>query len=65
MSKELIEKLGGAKAVADTLNTTHGAVRNWMLPDRSIPWRYRPALARIAAQRAVPLPENFWEGLAA
>lgn len=65
MSRELIEKLGGAKRVADDLNTTHGAVRNWMLSDRSIPWRYRPALARLAAERAVQLPENFWEGMAA
>jgi hypothetical protein len=65
MSRELIVALGGAKAVADRLNTTHGAVRNWMLDGRSIPWRYRPALARIAAERAVPLPENFWEESAA
>ena len=65
MSRELIEKLGGAKTVASDLNTTPGAVRNWMLDSRSIPWRFRPAIARIAAERAVPLPENFWEGIAA
>lgn len=65
MSSELIKKLGGAKRVADDLNTSHGAVRNWMLKGRSIPWRYRPAIARIAAERAVQLPEDFWEGVAA
>lgn len=65
MSRELIEKLGGAKRVADDLNATHGAVRNWMLAGRSIPWRFRPAIARIAAERAVQLPEDFWEGVAA
>jgi DNA-binding transcriptional regulator YdaS (Cro superfamily) len=65
MSRELIVALGGAKAVADRLNTTHGAVRNWMLDGRAIPWKYRPAIARIAAERAVQLPETFWEGIAA
>lgn len=65
MSRELIEKLGGAKKVADDLRTTHGAVRNWMLSGRSIPWRYRPAIARIAAERAVQLPADFWDGVAA
>lgn len=65
MAKELIEKLGGPKQVAGDLNTTPGAVRNWMLADRSIPWRFRPAIARIAAERAVQLPENFWGGVAA
>ena len=65
MSRELIQALGGSKAVAESLKTSRGAVRNWMLDGRSIPWKYRPALARIAADRAVPLPENFWEGIAA
>lgn len=65
MSRQLIESLGGAKRVADDLSTTHGAVRNWMLAGRSIPWRYRPAIARLAAERAVQLPVDFWEGVAA
>ncbi len=65
MSKQLINELGGPKAVADRLKTSHGAVRNWMLADRSIPWKYRPAIARLAAERAVQLPADFWEGLAA
>jgi hypothetical protein len=65
MSKQLIEKLGGSKQVASDLNTTPGAVRNWMLAGRSIPWRFRPAIARIAADRAVQLPEDFWAGVAA
>jgi hypothetical protein len=61
MSRELIEALGGAKQVAADLRCSHGAVRNWMLEGRSIPWRFRPAIARIAADRGVALPENFWE----
>lgn len=65
MAKELIQALGGSKQVAEALNLRHGAVRNWLLADRSIPWKYRPTLARIAAERAVPLPEDFWEAKAA
>jgi hypothetical protein len=65
MSRKLIEALGGAKKVAADLNTTHGAVRNWMLDGRSIPWRYRPAVAKIAAERGVSLPEDFWLAVAA
>ena len=61
MSRELIEKLGGAKQVAEDLKVSHGAVRNWQLADRSIPWKFRPTIARIAAERAIPLPEDFWD----
>jgi len=61
MSRQLIEALGGARQVSTDLNCSHGAVRNWMLEGRSIPWRFRPAIAKIAAERAVPLPEDFWQ----
>jgi len=57
----LIDDLGGNKVVADTLNTTPGAVANWRLPNRSIPWKYRPSLAKLAAERAVSLPADFWD----
>lgn len=63
--RKLIEDLGGAKRVADALNCSHGAVRNWMLEGRSIPWRYRPSIAKLAAERAVSLPEGFWQVQAA
>lgn len=65
MSKELIKALGGSKQVAADLNVSRGAVRNWQLAGRSIPWRFRPAIAKIAAERGVPLPEKFWETVAA
>jgi DNA-binding transcriptional regulator YdaS (Cro superfamily) len=65
MSKQLIEALGGAKQLAADLRASPGAVRNWMLGGRSIPWRYRPAIAKIAAERGVPLPEDFWQVAAA
>lgn len=60
MAKQLIHDLGGTKQVAEALGVSHGAVRNWLLDKRSIPWKHRPALARIAAERAVALPEDFW-----
>lgn len=59
MSKELIDALGGVKAVAEQLNTSPGAVANWRLPERSIPWRWRPALAELAAKCGVSLPAGF------
>jgi hypothetical protein len=57
--KELIDKLGGVKAVADALQTSPGAVANWRLPARSIPWRWRFALANLAGAKGVPLPAGF------
>jgi len=56
----LLDKLGGNKAVADALKTSPGAVANWRLPNRAIPWKHRPTLARIAAERGVTLPGDFW-----
>lgn len=64
MPHDLIKELGGNRAVADLLGTTPGAVANWRLR-KSIPWKYRPTLARIAAERAIALPADFWEGVAA
>jgi hypothetical protein len=61
MSRQLIIALGGTKQVAADLKCSRGAVRNWMLEGRSIPWRFRPAIAKLAAERAVPLPEDFWQ----
>jgi DNA-binding transcriptional regulator YdaS (Cro superfamily) len=59
MSKELIKELGGAKVVADALNISPGSVANWCLADRSIPWRWRFALADVAKARGVVLPHGF------
>lgn len=61
MSKQLIKDLGGARQVATALGTSEGAVRNWMLADRAIPWKWRPALARLAVAQAATLPADFWE----
>lgn len=61
MVKQFIDNLGGSKRVADELDVNHGAVRMWLTPGRAIPWKYRHQLARIAAERAVPLPEGYWD----
>lgn len=61
MKKELIQKLGGNKAVAEALAVDRSAVGNWLLNGRDIPWRHKPAIARLAAEKAVSLPASFWE----
>lgn len=61
MDKTLIAQLGGAKAVAEALKLDRSAVGNWTLVGRRIPWKHRPAIARLAAERAVALPPAFWE----
>jgi len=59
MSKELIDALGGVKAVAEHLQTSPGAVANWRLAGRDVPWRWRPALAQMAEQHGIAVPEGF------
>jgi len=61
MDKDLIAQLGGPKAIAEALNLDRSAVSNWTLQGRRIPWKHRPAIARLAAERALPLPPTFWE----
>ena len=65
MEPDIIDRLGGAKALAEALGLTKQAVTNWRLGKRGIPWRHRPAIARLAADRAEALPIGFWDGTAA
>lgn len=58
--KQLIDELGGIAAVSTALGIDRSAVGNWRLADRRIPWKHRPAIARMAAERAVNLPADFW-----
>ena len=60
METELIKALGGNKAVADALGTAPNVVANWQHEGRSIPWKRRHEIARIAADRGVALPVDFW-----
>lgn len=54
----LIDELGGNMALADKLDLTPNAVSNWRT--RGIPWRLRPTIAKLAAERGVTLPSDFW-----
>lgn len=58
--ENLIDQLGGNKALAEKLRVTPNAVSNWR--ERGIPWRLRPAVARMAAENGFALPDNFWGG---
>jgi hypothetical protein len=60
-TKQFIDSLGGIGFIADHLNVTTSAVANWRLAGRAIPWKHRPALARLAAEKAVNLPPLYWE----
>ena len=57
----LIDQLGGIAAIADHLAVTRTSVSNWRLEGRGIPWKFRPALARLAADRAIALPDDYWQ----
>lgn len=59
MARDFIDELGGYRAVATALGVTPGRVANWRLPSRTIPWRYRAALVRLARKKKVVLPEGF------
>ena len=58
MVNELIKGLGGNQAVADALGVAPNAVANWHT--RGIPWKRRHAIARMAADRGLTLPADFW-----
>ena len=60
-AKALIDELGGISPVSAHTGATRSAVSNWRMEGRNIPWKHRPAIARLAADRAVALPANFWE----
>ena len=56
---QLIEALGGTRPVAEALGVAPNVVHNWRTRD-TVPWRRRHAVARIAAERGVALPSDFW-----
>jgi hypothetical protein len=56
--EQLIDDLGGNAALAKALGLTPNAISNWR--KRGIPWKVRPTVARMAAEKAVELPVNFW-----
>lgn len=64
MISALIKDLGGIRKVAAETGSTRGAVANWSHRN-TVPWKYRHAVARMAAKLAVQLPDNFWNEEAA
>lgn len=59
---KLIDSLGGNSAVATSLDCAPNVVANWR--DRGIPWPRRAAIAKLADDNDVRLPDDFW-GVAA
>jgi predicted transcriptional regulator len=57
MNEQIIDQLGGSKAIAETLGITQANVSNWR--KRDIPRRYRVTLARMALDKGVMLPADF------
>lgn len=54
---EIIDALGGTKALATSLDRDESTVSNWR--ERGIPWRLRPTIARLAKDKKVMLPPDF------
>jgi hypothetical protein len=54
---EIIVALGGTVAVAKAVGVSGQVVTNWKT--RGISWRYRGAVAKLAATRGVVLPGDF------
>lgn len=59
--RAFIEALGGVKAIAKEIKRSESGVHNWAMKDRRIPYRHRPTLARMAADRAIDIPKGFWQ----
>lgn len=57
---DLVQDLGGSGVVAKALKLKQNTVSMWGTRGR-IPWRYRPALARLAEQEGVTIPADFLE----
>jgi hypothetical protein len=60
MSCDLINALGGDAVLAAKLGIgNYRVVKNWK--GRGIPWRWRPAVAKLAKRARVALPTDFLE----
>jgi hypothetical protein len=55
---DLVDQLGSG-ALAKRLGQKHSTVCNWR--SRGIPHRWRPAVAQIAAEKNLPIPEDFFD----
>lgn len=55
--RELIEELGGTRAVSERLGLKLNRVSNWKR--RGVPWPYRPTLAEWARRKGKKVPAGF------
>lgn len=56
-TREFIYALGGLNIVSEALGLKASAVGNWH--KRGIPWRWRLAVAELAAARGVEVPADL------
>jgi hypothetical protein len=63
---DLIERLGGAKAVADALpadgktaDQMHWMVKKWCTKGRAIPWSWRSKVLKLARDMGKRVPADF------
>lgn len=59
----LIDALGGATALAREIGQPANVTGNWR--KRGVSWRWRPAVAKIAEEKGVALPDGFLGPVAA
>ena len=59
-TRQLIAALGGIAVVAAATSAKPKAISAWGLPGRGIPHKHKPAIARLAAERAIDLPTGYW-----
>ena len=59
---DLITQLGGPKYVGERVGAEETAVCNWRT--RGVAWKHRVAVAALAKEKGVKLPENFLPSLA-
>lgn len=56
---QIVAALGGPAALMEPLSIKLDAARKFTL--RGIPWKYRPAVQRLAKTKKIKLPDDFLE----
>jgi len=56
---QIIADLGGHRVIAKKLGITEQHALHFLR--RAIPWRYRPAIKRLALAKRIKLPGDFLE----
>ncbi len=57
--QEVVAALGGPPVIAPALSISLDAARKFS--KRGIPWRYRPAVQKLAKAKRIKLPPDFLE----